>query len=171
MVPHLSTELAQWCLVSQIGRDATVSPRYERMMGADSANPPGWIPPSEGWERRASPQTGSLPGSEPWSSGVKIHYLAAGLNLEAQPRPVRARGAIAPPPASAPRLPPPASDLEPTYAAGPRSRLVEPLLFCYYGAVPIFHRPVRGEFRLNQLIITPQEASCNLKCLHTFIQL
>ena len=41
VVPHLSTELAQRCLVSQIGRDATRSPRYERMMGSVRLDPPG----------------------------------------------------------------------------------------------------------------------------------
>ena len=41
VVPHLSTELAQRCLVSQIGRDATVSPGYERMMGAMGWGAPG----------------------------------------------------------------------------------------------------------------------------------
>ena len=41
VVPHLSTELAQRCLVSQIGRDATRSPRYERMMRSVRLDPPG----------------------------------------------------------------------------------------------------------------------------------
>ena len=41
VVPHLSTELAQRCLVSQIGRDATRSPRYERMMTSARLDPPG----------------------------------------------------------------------------------------------------------------------------------
>ena len=35
VVPHRGTRAAHWCLVSQIGRDATVSPGYERMMGGN----------------------------------------------------------------------------------------------------------------------------------------
>ena len=32
LVPHVSTELAQRCLVSEIGRDRTFSPWYDRTM-------------------------------------------------------------------------------------------------------------------------------------------
>ena len=33
VVPHRSTEQAQWCLTSEFGRDLVLSPWYERMMG------------------------------------------------------------------------------------------------------------------------------------------
>ena len=40
VVPHRSTELAHCRLVSQIGRDATFSARYERMMGTNDSHTP-----------------------------------------------------------------------------------------------------------------------------------
>ena len=33
VVPHRSTDQAQWCLTSQFGRDAVYPPWYDRMMG------------------------------------------------------------------------------------------------------------------------------------------
>ena len=41
VVPHRSTELAHCRLVSQIGRDATISAGYERMMVTVSVDLPG----------------------------------------------------------------------------------------------------------------------------------
>ena len=35
VVPHRSTEQAQWCLTSEFGWDPVLSPWYERMMGGD----------------------------------------------------------------------------------------------------------------------------------------
>ena len=35
VVPHRSTEQAQWCLTSEFGRDLVLSPWYERMMGVE----------------------------------------------------------------------------------------------------------------------------------------
>ena len=35
VVPHRSTEQAQWCLTSEFGRDLVLSPWYERMMGIE----------------------------------------------------------------------------------------------------------------------------------------
>ena len=32
VVPHRSTEQAQWCLTSEFGRDLVLSPWYERMI-------------------------------------------------------------------------------------------------------------------------------------------
>ena len=40
LVPHVSTELAQRCLVSEIGRDRTFSPWYDRTMRVNRASPP-----------------------------------------------------------------------------------------------------------------------------------
>ena len=40
LVPHVSTELAQRCLVSEIGRDRTFSPWYDRTMRFNRASPP-----------------------------------------------------------------------------------------------------------------------------------
>ena len=35
VVPHRSTEQAQWCLTSEFGWDPVLSPWYDRMMGDD----------------------------------------------------------------------------------------------------------------------------------------
>ena len=51
LVPHVSTELAQRCLVSEIGRDRTFSPWYDRTMRVIPTPPPSL--PS-----RASPPIG-----------------------------------------------------------------------------------------------------------------
>ena len=59
VVPHRSTELAQWCLVSQIGRDATISPRYERMMIVHFDNVP--IMPKFGNSLQKAPRRGIEP--------------------------------------------------------------------------------------------------------------
>ena len=40
LVPHVSTELAQRCLVSEIGRDRTFSPWYDRTMRVIPTPPP-----------------------------------------------------------------------------------------------------------------------------------
>ena len=40
LVPHVSTELAQRCLVSEIGRDRTFSPWYDRTMRLMGQIPP-----------------------------------------------------------------------------------------------------------------------------------
>ena len=61
MVPHLSTELAQRCLVSQIGRDATRSPRYERMMTSYRLDPPGRGAPP-GTHQKSSSSGNRTPG-------------------------------------------------------------------------------------------------------------
>ena len=39
VVPHRSTEQAQWCLTSEFGWDPVLSPWYDRMMGDDRWGP------------------------------------------------------------------------------------------------------------------------------------
>ena len=39
VVPHRSTEQAQWCLTSEFGWDPVLSPWYDRMMWMDAVGP------------------------------------------------------------------------------------------------------------------------------------
>ena len=72
VVPHLSTELAQRCLVSQIGRDATRSPRYERMMASARLDPPG--PPQAGRHAGRACWAGMLGGHAGWAPGAGRYF-------------------------------------------------------------------------------------------------